>query len=101
MLLREKILRIPAPGIQSIISHILIFRAHMCNGIFILIAILTNASSVSRYIDCVSKSSGPKRKTVPSVVSGDETFWRIANCGGLKSSRITELTYNGFFLAIT
>lgn len=62
---------------------------------------LTSASKVRRYMDCVSKSSGPNRKTVPSVVSGVETFCRMANCGGPHNSRSTAVLNSGFFLAIT
>lgn len=63
--------------------------------------LLTFASTVKWYMDCVSKSNGPSNKIVPSVVSGEAIFCLIANNGDPHNSKYTGFVYNGFFLAIT
>lgn len=62
---------------------------------------LTLAKMVKWYMDLISKSNGPNKMMVPSVVCGETIFWRIANNGDPWSSRITSFEWSGFFRAIT
>lgn len=39
------------------------------------------AKTVKWYMACFSKSNGPNKKMVPSVISGDTIFCLIANNG--------------------
>lgn len=63
-------------------------------------SLLTIARSDRWYIDCFSKSSGPSKKIVPSVISCEMIFCRIAKSGEPQSSRYTGRAKSGFFREI-